>query len=678
LTQISYGSGRAIPLGASWTADGVNFAIISKHATDVTLDILPIEENKVLANLQLDPDFHRTGDHWHILVRGLPPVFRYAWKVDGPSRPGHAFQPHTPLLDPSATSLTGGETWGSVSSEGRYSLFQRRNYSWKRDIHPKIPLEDTILYELHVRGYTQDPSSRVAYPGTFLGISEKINHFKDLGINALEFLPIHEFDEVDCPFTNPKTGKPNVNFWGYNTIAFAAVKASYAASAKDHGQIHEFRDMVTALHRAGIEVILDVVFNHTGEGGLDGPTSSFRGLDNPVYYMLDQKGNYFNFTGCGNTVNCNHTLVRELIIDCLRYWVLDMHVDGFRFDLASVLGRDRYGKVMADPPVVEMIAEDGVLASSKLIAEPWDAEGLYQVGNFPFGRRWSEWNGQYRDVVRKFWLTGDVSVGELATRVCGSADLYESAGRKPSHSINFITCHDGFTLWDLVSYNEKHNLANGEFNRDGTNQNDSNNCGHEGPTDDPEVNALRLRQARNLMATLLLSQGVPMILGGDEFLRTQGGNNNAWCQDNEISWMNWKPNRDQEDFFRFCREMIAFRKRHPALRRIEFLGNEDVTWHGQKPEYPDFSPPSRHIAMQLHGLRTGRETDCDIFVAFSAEPQETHWELPSPLTGNCWVRFLDTGKAPPHEIPPEGIPEFWYPGQSFKMAPFSLIVLTSR
>lgn len=678
MSQITYGSGRAIPLGASWTGEGVNFAVISKHATEVTLLLLPVDGTHPLGTLSLDQDFHRTGDHWHVLVRGLPPVFRYAWKVNGPSRPGHAFAPNIPLLDPSATAITGGEIWGTVAQEGRFSLFQRRNYAWKRDIHPRIPLEDSILYELHVRGYTQDSSSQVAYPGTFLGIVEKIPHLVDLGINGIELLPIHEFDELDCPFTNPKTGKPNVNFWGYNTIGFAAVKASYAASGKNHGQIQEFRDMVAALHRAGIEVILDVVFNHTGEGGADGPTWSFRGLDNPLFYMLDSRGNYLNFSGCGNTVNCNHTLVRELIIDCLRYWVLDMLVDGFRFDLASVLGRDKFGRVMADPPVVEMIAEDGVLATSKLIAEPWDAEGLYQVGNFPFGRRWSEWNGQYRDVVRKFWLTGDALVGELATRVCGSADLYESAGRKPSHSINFITCHDGFTLWDLVSYNQKHNLANGEFNRDGTNQNHSNNCGWEGPTDDPEINRLRLRQARNLMATLLVSQGVPMILGGDEFLRTQQGNNNAWCQDNEISWVQWELTTDQEDFFRFCREMIAFRKRHPALRRREFLGSEDVTWHGQKPGFPDFSSHSRHIAMQLHGLRTGREIDCDLFVVFSAEDWETHWELPLPKTGSCWTRFLDTGKEPPHEIPPEGTPEFWYPSQTYRLAAKSMLILTSR
>jgi glycogen operon protein len=349
----------------------------------------------------------------------------------------------------------------------------------------------------------------------------------DLGVTAVELLPVHEFDEWDCPFSNPRTGERLKNFWGYNSIAFAAPKAAYASTGREHGQVAEFRDMVRAFHAAGIEVILDVVFNHTGEGDDRGRTYSFRGLDNELYYLLGPDGRYLNFSGCGNTVNCNHPVVRDLIMTCLRFWVAEMHVDGLRFDLASVFGRDRYGNVLVEPPIVEAIAEDGVLAHTKLIAEPWDAGGLYQVGRFPYGARWSEWNGRYRDDVRRFWRGDPGMAGALATRLCGSADLYEASGRLPRHSLNFITCHDGFTLADLVSYNGKHNEANGEGNRDGMDDNLSWNCGAEGPTDDTGVLNLRRRQAKNLLATLLLSQGVPMLLAGDEFLRTQGGNNNA-------------------------------------------------------------------------------------------------------------------------------------------------------
>jgi glycogen operon protein len=394
-------------------------------------------------------------------------------------------------------------------------------------------------------------------------------------------MPVFEWDECDCPFFNPETGEKLTNFWGYNPVAFAAPKAAFAASAREHAQTDEFRDMVRAMHAAGIEVILDVVFNHTGEGDDRGRTFSFRGLDNELYYLLDEHGNYLNYSGCGNTVNCNHPVVRDLIMTCLRYWVGNMHVDGFRFDLASILGRDRKGNVMVEPPVIESITEDGVLADTKLIAEPWDAGGLYQVGRFPFGRRWSEWNGQYRDDVRRFWK-GDIGVtGALADRICGSSDLYQWSGRLPRHSVNFVTAHDGFTLHDLVSYNGKHNEANGEENRDGSNDNLSWNCGAEGETDDPEVLALRLRQAKNMMATLMLSQGVPMILAGDEFLRTQKGNNNAWCQDNDISWVNWELAEKNKGFLRFVRELIHLRKRHPALRRRRFFAGELLRGDGR-------------------------------------------------------------------------------------------------
>src|SRR5262245_18938669 len=444
--------------------------------------------------------------------------------------------------------------------------------------------------------------------------------------------------------------------------------------------------MIRAFHAAGLEVILDVVFNHTGEGDHRGRTYSFRGLDNCLYYMLSPDGWFLNFSGCGNTVNCNHPVVRNLLLDCLRFWVADMHVDGLRFDLASVMGRDYQGRVLVEPPVVEMIAEDGVLADTKLIAEPWDAAGLYQVGGFPYGRRWSEWNGQYRDDVRRFWRGDPGLAGALATRLCGSADLYEGSGRRPHHSINFVTCHDGFTLADLVSYNHKHNQANGEGNRDGMNANYSWNCGVEGPTDDPRVLGLRRRQAKNLMATLLLSQGVPMILAGDEFLRTQQGNNNAWCQDNEVSWVNWRLAEDNAEHVRFVREMIALRKRHPALRRRQFFhGREpysrlgpDIAWHGVEPGRPDFSGTSRSIALTLDGQQTGREPDQDFYMAFNAwvEPL-TFWVPPAP-GGRPWRRAVDTALPSPEDISPDETGPRVHSGRGYSVAPYSLLLLISE
>jgi glycogen operon protein len=672
--------GRPFPLGASRSADGVNFAVLSRHATSVVLDIFPeTGGSKPLAELPLDSRTNRTGDHWHVRVHGLPETFCYGWRVDGPRVPMQRFDPTCVLIDPASTALSGGEVWAGTCEidphrTSRRSLFFRgRRYDWEEDAPPLTPPEDTIIYELHVRGYTRDPSSGVEHPGTYRGLIEKLPYLKWLGVTAIELLPVHEFDEGDCPFFDPVTGEKLVNLWGYNSIAFAAPKAAYAAGAAHHDQVYEFRDLVKACHRAGIEVYLDVVFNHTGEGDDRGRTYNFRGLDNELYYLLDEEGNYLNYTGCGNTVNCNHPLVRDLILTCLRYWVGDMHVDGFRFDLASILGRDRRGNVMVEPPVVEMIAEDGVLADTKLIAEPWDAGGLYQVGGFPFGRRWSEWNGKYRDDVRQFWRGDAGFAGYLASRITGSSDLYQWNGRLPRHSVNFATCHDGFTLWDLVSYNRKHNEANGEENRDGANDNFSWNGGIEGETDDPGVLALRLRRAKGLVATLLMSQGVPMILAGDEFLRTQFGNNNAWCQDNEISWVDWTLAERNKDFLQFSREMIWLRRRHPIFRRRRFfvgelgpivgarpaggafppggpvrpgeagvptdetgryplyavagaIGRErfdtltssprgvplaDIHWHGVKPYEPDFGPTSRYLAFSLDGRFTGRDGDPD-------------------------------------------------------------------
>jgi isoamylase len=682
--------GRPLPLGTTQFSDGVNFALLCRHGNRVWLVLSPADSNTAFAEFELDSSSNRTGNHWHIFVHDLPPAFRYGWRVDGPLSPYTRYDPSLVLLDPSATLIAGGGGWGSqceISSKQsvRRGLYVRGpRYDWEDDRPPRVPLEDAIIYELHVRGFTCHPSSAIQKPGTYAGLTEKIPYLKSLGVTAVELLPIHEFDECECTFVNPFTGGRLKNFWGYNSIAFAAPKAGYADAVAEHGQVREFRDMVKAFHTAGIEVILDVVFNHTGEGDDRGRTYSFRGLDNELYYMLGPDGSYLNYTGCGNTLNCNHPVVRDLLMTCLRYWVGHMHVDGFRFDLASVFGRDRFGNVMVDPPVVETITEDGVLADSKLIAEPWDAAGLYQLGKFPFGRRWSEWNGKYRDDVRRFWRGDAGMVADLATRLCGSSDLYEPTGRKPIHSINFVTCHDGFTLNDLVSYDQKQNAANGEQNRDGSDANWSWNCGIEGPTTDPAVRRLRQRQARNLMATLLLSQGVPMLLAGDEFLRTQQGNNNAWCQDNEVSWVNWTLAEENKHFLRFVQEMIALRKRHVAVRRRSFLfGAEgglrpDIAWHGMEPNQPDFSPSSRVLAYSLDGSQTQRSSDQDIYIAINGDRETTvPLRVPKSASGRTWRRVVDTSLTPPLDIVTEGTGPVVPAGASYRLSPLSLAVLVT-
>jgi glycogen operon protein len=745
MPTFATGRGRPLPLGVTPGPDGHNFALLCRHGTRVTLVILPEAGGSApLAEIPLHPKQNRTGDHWHVRVAGLPATFCYGWRVDGPRHDRTRFDHDRLLLDPASAMLSNGAVWaGTCETDpqrtARRSLFHRGGrYDWGDDAPPLTHLEDSVIYEVHVRGFTCHPSSKVEHPGTFRGLVEKIPYLQWLGVTAVELMPVFEFDECNCPFTNPETGEKLVDFWGYNPIAFAAAKAAYAATAKDHGQNREFRDMVKALHAAGIEVILDVVFNHTGEGDDRGRTYSFRGLDNELYYLLDEGGRYLNYSGCGNTVNCNHPVVRDLIKTCLQHWVGDMHVDGFRFDLASILGRDRSGNVLVEPPVVEEIAEDGVLADTKLIAEPWDAAGLYQVGNFPFGRRWSEWNGKYRDDVRRFWRGEAGFVGALASRVCGSSDLYQSSGRLPRHSVNFVTCHDGFTLNDLVSYDRKHNRPNGEDNRDGSNDNFSWNCGAEGPTDDPKVNALRRRQAKNLMTTLMLSQGVPMILAGDEFLRTQKGNNNAWCQDNEISWVDWGLAEKNKDFLRFVRELIALRKRHPVLRRRRFFAGQfkaataapptrpapspgpfppagpvrpgeaglsheprspllvtpppgtaspglaDIHWHGVEPFRPDFGPASRSLAFALDGRFTGREDDpdyridADFYAALNAWRELLAFRIPAAPTRRAWRRVIDTARESPDDFVPEGEGPRVAEGEAVPVAPFSVLVLVSE
>jgi glycogen operon protein len=653
---LAVGRGRALPLGATPMPDGINFSLICRHGTSVWLVLSETCAHGFETEILLDPKVNRTGDHWHVRVDGLPEEFCYGYRVDGPAGDGYRFDPSIVLLDPYARALSCGRPWGDPSGLPRRSLVNETMVEREGVVRPRIPLEDTILYELHVRGYTIDPSSGVSRPGTFAGLAEKIEYLQWLGVTAVEVLPIDEFDENDCPYVNPLTGERLKNYWGYNTIAFSAPKAAYAVNPGRLEVWDEFCEMVDSFHEGGVEVVLDIVFNHTAEGGDGGPTYSFRGLDNPLYYMLDEHGNYLNFSGCGNSLSSDNPVVRNFLLTCLGNWVSEAGVDGFRFDLASVLGRDRRGNVLVEPPAIHQISEDSLLMDAKLIAEPWDAAGLYQVGSFPGGGRWSDWNGRYRDDVRRFWRGEPGLTSALATRICGSDDLY--AHRGPLQSINFICCHDGFTLADLVSYDEKRNEANGEGNRDGSDLNFSWNCGAEGPTDDPAIRALRERQARNLMATLLVSQGVPMILAGDEFLRTQGGNNNAWCQDNPTSWVDWTLTRKNGGFLRFVHRMIALRKAHPVFRRRSFFtgggGGQtpEILWHGEEPVRPDFSPSAHALAFALDGRRCDRPdvVDRDFYVAMNAGEAAIEFKIPASPSGRPWRRVVDTSLAAPDDF----------------------------
>jgi glycogen operon protein len=676
--------GSPLPSGATPTPNGINFVLISRHATAVWLVLAESCDEIIYADIPLDPLSNRTGDHWHIRVDGLPKVFCYGYRVDGPTGDGHRYDPTRILHDPRARALSCGRPWGTSGELTRRSLMVELAIDRQRPIHPRIPREDTIIYELHVRGYTASSSSAVRRRGTYGGLAEKIEYIKSLGATAVELLPVDEFDENDCPFVNPFTGERLRNYWGYDPISFCAPKAAYANNHEMSGPWDEFRSMVDLFHEAGLEVYLDVVFNHTAEGGDDGPTFSFRGLDIALYYMLDANGKYLNFSGCGNTFSNNHPVVRNYVIDCLRIWVADGGVDGFRFDLASILGRDRHGNPVREPRVIERISEDTLLRDTKLIAEPWDAGGLYQVGTFPGLGRWSDWNGRYRDDVRRFWRGDPGMISAVATRICGSDDLYQGGG--PLDSINFITCHDGFTLLDLVSYNQKHNEPNGEGNHDGSDVNWSWNCGVEGPTDDPEVQRLRDRQARNLIATLFISQGVPMILAGDELLRTQNGNNNAWCQDNSTTWLDWSPNERSLGFLRFVRMMIALRKAHVVLRRRTFFKVErggqppEIIWHGLLPARPDFSFDSHAIAFALDGRRSDRPNvvDRDIYVALNAFKTPLEFTIPAAPSGRAWRRVVDTALPSPEDIVEEQRGPKVAVRQPYLVQAHSMIVLVSE
>jgi isoamylase len=678
--DFSFERGHPLPLGASVQRGGINFAIFSRHATSVTLVLFQPGLAKEMAAFPFDNQFNRTGDVWHAFIAGLDPGIEYAYRIDGPSSAPHRFDPALVIADPYATAINGHRHWGDkvqqCADSFRRAMLVSLEYDWGLDQPINRPLADSIIYELHVRGFTMHSSSKVAHPGTFRGIIEKIPYLKELGITAVELLPVTEFDELESDRVNPEDGAPLYNFWGYHPLSFFALKSAYAADKKPGSEVSEFRDMVKALHSAGIEVILDVVYNHTGEGDQRGPVYSLKGIDNKVYYMLGGDGSYMNFSGCGNTVNCNHPFVRSFILESLRYFVMEMHVDGFRFDLASILGRDQNGHVLASPPLLEQIAGDPILANTKLIAEAWDAAGLYQVGSFPNWGRWAEWNGRFRDDVRRF-VRGEPGVaGNLATRLAGSSDLYQH-GREPSHGINFITCHDGFTLNDLVCYSEKHNVANGENNADGDNNNHSWNCGSEGPTEDPAILNLRERQTRNFATLLMLSRGVPMLRAGDEIGHTQNGNNNAYCQDNGISWLAWDKLEENRGLQRFFRLLIAFRKNHDLLRYDSFqLQNghgTQITWHGFNLGQPDWGEQSRCVAMHLAGSTPNGPAD-DIYLIANGYGEHHDFELPR-LDNRLWCRFVDTSLDGDEAIFSGGLMPQLGNQHSYRMKDRSVVVL---
>ncbi len=636
--------GVALPLGAEFLEDGINFAVFSSHATHVWLSLFRPGREAPFHEIALDPGANRTGHIWHIWISGLPRDVLYAWRMDlrpNPNPAIHRFDPGKYLLDPYAKVLAGGEQWGVAAR--RLCGLPHDRFDWRGDQPLNTPLAESVIYELHVRAFTRHDSSGVSAPGTYRGLAEKIPYLKDLGVTAVELMPVYEFEEADTDRVNPLTGERLLNLWGYHPIGFFAPNSAYGSAAAPGAAVTEFKEMVRAFHDAGIEVILDVVFNHTAEGDERGPTLSFRGLDNSLYYLLDSNGRYLNFSGCGNTLNCNHPVVRTLINDCLHYWVMEMHVDGFRFDLASILGRGKTGEPLPDPPLLERLAYDPVLANTKLIAEAWDAAGLYQVGTFPAWGRWAEWNGRYRDDLRRFVRGDSGLVPALAERLKGSPDLYARSGRQAQHSINFVTCHDGFTLADLVSYNQKHNEANGEDNRDGADGNFSWNCGVEGTTDDPEILALRRRQMRNFLILLFSSGGVPMLLAGDEFGRTQRGNNNAYCQDNETGWVDWRLAETNRDLVELVRSLIAFRRGHEVFGRIDWAspsGREhaEVLFHGVRLHQPDWSQDSRSLAMEAH-WRGER-----IFLIANAYWEPLEFELPRDIQ---WKAVFYSGKKVP-------------------------------
>ena len=676
--------GKSFPLGSTVYPAGVNFSLFSKNSTLVELLLFDqVGDAKPAAVIALDPRWNRTYHYWHVFVSDLRPGQIYGYRVSGPFEPhkGFRFDPRKVLLDPYGRAVAVPEQFSRVAAcePGENTAMALKSvvadlhtYDWEGDAPLRHPFARTVIYEMHVAGFTSHPNSRIApaMRGTYVGLREKIPYLKDLGVTAVELLPVFHFDEQDAP-------PDRVNYWGYSPVSFFAPHASYSSRTDQLGPLDEFRDMVKALHRAGIEIILDVVFNHTAEGDHEGPTLCYRGLENEVYYILEEdRSRYADYTGTGNTLNANQPIVRRLILDSLHYWVEEMHVDGFRFDLASILSRDEAGQPLDNPPILWDIESDPFLAGTKLIAEAWDAAGLYQVGSF-VGDSWKEWNGQFRDDVRQFLKGDNGTVRRVAQRLLGSADLYGHEAREPEQSINFVTCHDGFTVNDLVSYNRKHNEANGEGNRDGNDDNQSWNCGTEGPTDAPVIERLRNRQVKNFLAVTLLSVGAPILLMGDEVRRTQRGNNNAYCQDNDISWFDWTGLDRHADIHRFVKCLISLRARGDLARREsqltlnEVLCRARITWHGVTLNRPDWGDESHSLALTARSF-DGRFL---IHAVINAYWEPLAFELPRAAgIHQGWRRLIDTYLESPNDIC-DGPDAPFVPGDSYLAQPRSVVAL---
>ncbi|KAL1217815.1 Isoamylase 1 [Cardamine amara subsp. amara] len=677
--------GLPSPFGATVGDNGVNFSVYSANSVSATICLMSLSDlrqNKVTEEIQLDPSRNRTGHVWHVFVKGNFKDMLYGYRFDGEFSPedGHYYDSPNILLDPYAKAIISRDEFGILGPDENCWPQMAcmvptldEEFDWEGDMHLKLPQKDLVIYEMHVRGFTRHESSNIEFPGTYQGVAEKLDHLEELGINCIELMPCHEFNELEYYSYNTILGDYRVNFWGYSTIGFFSPMIRYSSASSNNSAgraINEFKTLVKEAHKRGIEVIMDVVLNHTAEGNEKGPIFSFRGVDNSVYYMLAPKGEFYNYSGCGNTFNCNHPVVRQFIVDCLRYWVTEMHVDGFRFDLGSIMSRSSSlwaaanvfgadvegdllttGSPISCPPVIDMISNDPILRGVKLIAEAWDAGGLYQVGMFPHWGIWSEWNGKFRDVVRQFIKGTDGFSGAFAECLCGSPNLYQG-GRKPWNSINFVCAHDGFTLADIVTYNNKNNLANGEENNDGENHNYSWNCGEEGEFASISVKRLRKRQMRNFFVSLMVSQGVPMIYMGDEYGHTKGGNNNTYCHDNYMNYFRWdKKEEAHSDFFRFCRLLIKFRDECESLGLNDFPTAKRLQWHGLTPGMPDWSEASRFVAFSLVD-----SVKKEIYVAFNTSHLATLVSLPD-RPGYRWEPFVDTSKPSPFDFITPDLPE---------------------
>ena len=711
--------GTPLNLGATITPEGVNFSIYSKDAAAVSLCLFKDDKSQQpYTVIPFDPIKNKTGDIWHIELCGLGAGALYLYKVDGPYEPtkGLRFNPNKYLFDPYAKAFTIGSVYRSYNAQHRQGFSANEggelkdlsdfpkcvviddDFDWEGDHPLNYPLEKTVIYETHLKGFTASSTSGVApeIAGTYKGFTQKVDYLRELGVTSVELLPIFEFDENETANTNPRTGETLVNYWGYSTIGFFAPKTGYAADKAPGGPVREFKQMVKDLHKAGIEVILDVVYNHTAEGNERGYAFEFRGLQNDVYYSLPQndKQYYMNFSGCGNSVNCNHPVTAQFIIDSLRYWVLQMHVDGFRFDLASILTRAPNGTPIPYdmPSLTATISLDPVLAKTKIIAEPWDCAGLYQLGGFPGGsfaglNRWSEWNGRFRDDIRRFIRGDDDATTAAATRIAGSSDAYNHSGRAPTASINFITAHDGFTLNDLVTYNHKHNEENGEENRDGSDDNLSYNHGFEGECTNPKIQAQRLRKIKNYLIYLFVSQGVPMLLGGDEMRRTQGGNNNAYCQDNDISWINWTLAQKNKGLVRFTKNLIAYRKAHSIFSRKQFFTDcydnntvPEIAWYDINAKNPDWSKQKRFLAFKLNGSSacSPEVQENDFYIATNTDIYDLTITLPALSDGRQWHLVADTSLSSPEDIAEPGNEELLREQRRYVLLSGATVVLIGK